>query len=939
MTLRHSIVSRYFVGAVLVLLVLFVSPHLLFASSLTSMSDTLSTQKASTVANHRVAFTSPSGVSSGTITVDFSNAVSSTGSVDFTDIDLSYGTLGTETEATLATSAAAATWGASLSSSILTLTYPTSGGTAIASGDKVVIEVGTNASGGVNQMTNTTAGSSKVLTITTASDSGKLAIAIVDASSVTVTNNIDVPSAPSSLSEATGASSVTLTWTDNSSNETLFLIERSITGGSFSQIGSVATGSTTYTDSTVRGNTRYSYRVRATNGVDNSTYSDTVNVTLLGGTTASLSAPTTTTSTTTPTTTPDGSTSTSDSTSTNNTQSTTDTNTASGATSQTTDTIIRPRPSDEVPFDATPSAPGVGGSGSTTSSGSTTTGGESTGGSTTSGGGTTGSSVVGGESTGGSTTSGGGSLSGGAIGGGGGGIVTGGISTGGVVGGSGSGSGEVGMAAGYSADLFTTAGISQTNTFITNPLVWNVMMTSGGSTPYSSGTFCTKTTTNFVPCIPTDAFPGPVYQTSINMAGALYPLSFDEDKQCYTGTVAVPSGLGSYVMSLRTTYEDGTTSVVDSKLAVQNSCADFVLAAMEPNPFVIPGLPEEVQQKVSVQIQSFNNQTENIVEKGETTLQVASVVVATSILVLAPSMVGNLPNAYHFVYQNITSIFSLFGYKKKRRKKWGVVYGAFSKEPESLAIVRLYNAVTKKLLETQVTDKTGRFSFITQAGKYIVKVSKAPFVFPSNIIKGNADGSYGNIYRGGEIYLASDSDEISISIPIDPKQRTSIKEGSFFGAVLDLLEKYGPYFALVSFLVSVSLIIYAPSPLNITIFILNVLVVLLQFLVVPRIRKSWGIVFDDSTNKPLSLATISLFDAKSNKLVRSRLSDVHGRFNFLVPAGDYKIIASRSNYDFPSKPNKKASTYRHLYFGEKLHIKKNNGVIRVNIPMHRRPLA
>jgi hypothetical protein len=122
------------------------------------------------------------------------------------------------------------------------------------------------------------------------------------------------PLAPSNLiATATGATQVTLTWTDNSTNETAFLIERmggttssSTTGSTTSTTpppapgsttGTTTTGTTTTTaqfvqvavagpnvttfvDTGLVANTLYSYRVRATNAGGNSAYSNTATVTI-----------------------------------------------------------------------------------------------------------------------------------------------------------------------------------------------------------------------------------------------------------------------------------------------------------------------------------------------------------------------------------------------------------------------------------------------------------------------------------------------------------------------------------------------------------------------------------------------------------------------------------------------------------------------------------
>src|SRR5262249_40376179 len=88
------------------------------------------------------------------------------------------------------------------------------------------------------------------------------------------------PAAPSNLAaNALDPLSIQLTWSDNSNNESGFLIERSTNGTTFTQIDSVGAGVTTYADSGLTANTQYTYRVRATNSVGDSTYTNTASAT------------------------------------------------------------------------------------------------------------------------------------------------------------------------------------------------------------------------------------------------------------------------------------------------------------------------------------------------------------------------------------------------------------------------------------------------------------------------------------------------------------------------------------------------------------------------------------------------------------------------------------------------------------------------------------
>ena len=88
------------------------------------------------------------------------------------------------------------------------------------------------------------------------------------------------PSAPPS--DLSGVSPVyfqaALSWTNLASNATGIKIERSSDGKTFVQVNTVPRDATTYTDSGLRGSSVYLYRVRATNQVGDSDYSNAASV-------------------------------------------------------------------------------------------------------------------------------------------------------------------------------------------------------------------------------------------------------------------------------------------------------------------------------------------------------------------------------------------------------------------------------------------------------------------------------------------------------------------------------------------------------------------------------------------------------------------------------------------------------------------------------------
>jgi fibronectin type 3 domain-containing protein len=94
------------------------------------------------------------------------------------------------------------------------------------------------------------------------------------------------PAVPSGLTAtAASATQINLSWTNNATNQTGFKVERSPDNVTFTQIATTGAATTAFSDSSLAPLSTYYYRVRATNGVGDSAYSNVANVTTLADTT------------------------------------------------------------------------------------------------------------------------------------------------------------------------------------------------------------------------------------------------------------------------------------------------------------------------------------------------------------------------------------------------------------------------------------------------------------------------------------------------------------------------------------------------------------------------------------------------------------------------------------------------------------------------------
>ena len=172
------------------------------AAALTSISDTISDSDLSVVANHTIAFTTPTGVAAGgIITVTFA-AGFNMNTVAFEDMDLT----DDGTDVTLAAAASGASWGAALASQVITLT---NGSGAVGAGSLMVLDIGLNAthSGtGDTQIINPNAAASVNITIAGGfGDTGTAVVAIIDDVTVSASVGTSLTFTVAGIASGTGS--------------------------------------------------------------------------------------------------------------------------------------------------------------------------------------------------------------------------------------------------------------------------------------------------------------------------------------------------------------------------------------------------------------------------------------------------------------------------------------------------------------------------------------------------------------------------------------------------------------------------------------------------------------------------------------------------------------------------------------------------------------
>lgn len=429
-------------------------------------------------------------------------------------------------------------------------------------------------------------------------------------------------------------------------------------------------------------------------------------------------------------------------------------------------------------------------------------------------------------------------------------------------------------------------------------------------------------------CINSSAFPKAIKRITAQYDSRSIPLLLNPVKHCYEARIVSKGVTGKKPLMLRIAYIDDQVQTLKFRVSQVSALQVQVLSAFTP-----------AAEQVRIVVQEVNAQILKTVETSQPVLQTTAIATGPVATVLNPTLLSNSFNWYHYFNHFLSALLSALGLRK-RRKPWGVVYDAITKSPVDLAIIRLFDSATHRLIETQVTDKNGRFSFIAPVGTYTISVTKPPYVFPSVIVKTPFDGEFSHVYHNEPLSIKSENDTLDINIPIDPPHKDlHAVEQSFSRRWRGVFQKYSQVSLVLSLVVSMVLTYYTPNRLNFILLILNCGFVLSQVFLMKRTGRSWGVVFDIESLKPVPLVAISIFNAKERKLLRTRLSDYSGRFGFLAPPGHYIVTVSKARYAFPPQRKSGIRKYHKLYFGDVFQIKRNKGYRKMNIPIEKKEVV
>ena len=103
-----------------------------------------------------------------------------------------------------------------------------------------------------------------------------------------------------------------------------------------------------------------------------------------------------------------------------------------------------------------------------------------------------------------------------------------------------------------------------------------------------------------------------------------------------------------------------------------------------------------------------------------------------------------------------------------------------------------------------------------------------------------------------------------------------------------------------------------------------------------RKRERWGVVYHAGTKVPLDLATVRLIDAKTDRVVATKVTDKDGRFSFTPGAGEYRLEAVKPGFRFPAASLADVSddgVFSEIYRGTLVRAEGNGQALTMNIPL------
>ena len=231
----------------------------------------------------------------------------------------------------------------------------------------------------------------------------------------------------------------------------------------------------------------------------------------------------------------------------------------------------------------------------------------------------------------------------------------------------------------------------------------------------------------------------------------------------------------------------------------------------------------------------------------------------------------------------------------KRKKPWGTVYDAVTKQPLDPAYVVLRSSEGVDVA-TAITDLDGRYGFVAPApGTYTLVANKTNYAFPSlKLVGHDHDELYRDLYFGEHFTIATAGEVVTRNIPMDPlkfdwnefaKRDQNLLR--FYSRREKWLLRLSNVFFYLGFAVSSVAVLLSMTKYNIIVFCLYIVLFFVRKFGLKA--RPFGRVVSIETGDPVPFAIIRVTQASTHVEVMHRVADQFGRYYALLPNGDYVI--------------------------------------------------
>lgn len=223
-------------------------------------------------------------------------------------------------------------------------------------------------------------------------------------------------------------------------------------------------------------------------------------------------------------------------------------------------------------------------------------------------------------------------------------------------------------------------------------------------------------------------------------------------------------------------------------------------------------------------------------------------------------------------------------WKRKSRNPWGIVIDKITSSP--IAFARVIVMKDGKTVQTQTTDLQGKYGFVLDKGIYQVYISHSDYLDYSDEIQINFDGQI-----------------LSKDFELSPKNHDDFGSSMHWGFYQTKKFVKGNLFILntiifsTGFVYTLFAVTNALTVLNYAILSLYLLQILLIAVFYFTRDREWGDVLDLSTGTPVAGAIVRLFN--NERQLDVAITDMRGRYNFLLDPGTYYLKVSASGFIFP----------------------------------------